>query len=390
MKPARILSDGKEIELYGTIGSWFGELSAKDFKSWLKGAGDVTLKVHSLGGSIFEGTAMHSMLLSHKGTVTAVVEGVAASMAALVVQAADRIVMHSGSYMMVHNPMLIVCDQLEESELRSYADQLAKFKEVSLDILGRRCKMSREELSDALDEETWFTAEEAVAAGLADEVIEAPALAAAFAGDPSVLRGGNPLAKPPADPKGKAKPPTPKKGEEMAKDEPAGDAGNENGGLINLVREVLGLQKAATEERSEARAAIAELRKGLDESRKARAAAELDAEVAKLKLPPKARESAKAALAAVAGTDAYAKVLEAVKAGAAAAAASGLLEEDKDAGSDDGSPMAEYSAEELKVLRAAGIDDKRLNVLHGHFGAVDTTTLLEESIEKVLSERGGD
>src|SRR4029077_12753927 len=97
-----------EILIYDEIGkSWWGEdtVSAKQFLDDLANLGDVdniSLRINSPGGDVFDGVAIHNALKNHKATVTAHVDGIAASAASFIAMAADKIVMPSNSFMLVH------------------------------------------------------------------------------------------------------------------------------------------------------------------------------------------------------------------------------------------------------------------------------------------------
>ena len=132
-------------------------------------SGEITLHVNSYGGDVFEGLTMMHSLRSHPATVTAIVEGVAASAASFIaVGGADRVVMREGTRMMVHNALSIAMGNADEmdkisSRLRSTSTDIAA-------IYAERSGRDAAEWQSAMDAETWFNADEAVAAGLADAV----------------------------------------------------------------------------------------------------------------------------------------------------------------------------------------------------------------------------
>lgn len=162
-------ANGAEVRLFGEIG-W--EVVAKEFVEALDALGDMplTVRINSVGGSVFEGLAIFNRLRSHKPEVVVVVEGIAASMASVIAMAADTVQMHAASMLMIHNPATAAFgDQHDHSKT---ADMLAKVREQLLDAYASRSSLSRAALADAMDAETWYTAAEAVEAGLADEVLD--------------------------------------------------------------------------------------------------------------------------------------------------------------------------------------------------------------------------
>ncbi|EGT5788619.1 Clp protease ClpP [Corynebacterium striatum] len=141
-----------------------GELRAAD-------GADILLHVNSYGGDVFEGKTIMQALRNHGGKVTARVEGIAASAASFItVGGADRIVMCEGSRMMVHNALSMAFGNA--NELDRLSEQLRGQSQDIAEIYAERSGKPVDEWLAAMDEETWFTAEQAVTAGLADAVEE--------------------------------------------------------------------------------------------------------------------------------------------------------------------------------------------------------------------------
>lgn len=153
-----------EIMIYDMIGRdwWSGEgVTAKDFDRDLKALGDVSqinLRVNSPGGDVFDGVAIYNALKSHPATITAYIDGIAASAASLIVMAADEIVMPANSFMLIHEPsggawgtsatMLSVAADLE----RMTATFAATYAERSgSDVDAVRTLMAEDRLMDAAE-----------------------------------------------------------------------------------------------------------------------------------------------------------------------------------------------------------------------------------------------
>lgn len=163
----------RDIYLYGLIGGgdWFSEgTTASDLVRQLRDCGgeDVTLHINSEGGDAFEAVAMTAAIRGHQGTVRAVVEGLAASAASVVMTAAQECSIVEGSMVMVHDPWSSV--QGGASEMRSAADLLDKVRDSIADAYARKTGMGRDECAALMAEETWMSAEEAVAMGFCDRV----------------------------------------------------------------------------------------------------------------------------------------------------------------------------------------------------------------------------
>lgn len=156
-----------DIYMYEDIVSGSASKFVKDLDR--AGGDDITLHVNCYGGDVFEGKTIMHRMRDYSGTITAVVEGVAASAASFIVAGgADRVVMREGSRMMVHNALSEAFGNANDLdklsvELRGQSDDLAR-------IYAERSGKPIGEWLAAMDAETWLTAEEAVAAGLADAV----------------------------------------------------------------------------------------------------------------------------------------------------------------------------------------------------------------------------
>lgn len=163
-------SPESDLYLYGEVGGWGA--SAAEFIDALSTRKDqrINLHIHSPGGSVFEGHAIFTALKSHPGGVTTWVDGIAASMASVIAMAGAPVKMASNAFLMIHNPWSQTAGGSDE--MRKQADVLDKLKESLVKIYADKSGMTPEEIGAAMDAETWFSAEEAVAFGLADEVFE--------------------------------------------------------------------------------------------------------------------------------------------------------------------------------------------------------------------------
>ncbi|WJN60929.1 ClpP-like prohead protease/major capsid protein fusion protein [Pseudomonas sp. SO81] len=166
-----------EILLYDEIGMW--GITAQQFARELKALGDlslISLRIHSPGGDVFEGTAIYNLLKHHPARVEAHVDGLAASMASVIAMAADTIYMPENALMMVHRPWGIQGG--EADDMRRYADLLEKIEETMVAAYMAKTGKSEEEIKALLKAETWMDGREAVEAGFADLLTEPLAAAA--------------------------------------------------------------------------------------------------------------------------------------------------------------------------------------------------------------------
>ncbi|GAG58737.1 unnamed protein product, partial [marine sediment metagenome] len=166
-------SDETIMEIYGDIGeSWWEEsISARGFARELKNitTGTIVVKVNSLGGSVFDGTAIHNQLKGHAAKIIVIIEGVAASIASVIVMAADEIRMPANAMLMIHDPWTCACGS--SGEMRQAANALDKIKE-SIVVSYERSGLSRDDISKLMSDETWFTAEDALEQGFCDTIVD--------------------------------------------------------------------------------------------------------------------------------------------------------------------------------------------------------------------------
>jgi ATP-dependent Clp endopeptidase proteolytic subunit ClpP len=166
----RAAADEIELRLFGYFGL---EITAEEFARQLDGLDrDAPLHVslNSPGGSVFEGLSVFNRLRAHRGPVTGTVEGMAASMASVVLMAADTRRMYGSSLLMIHNAHMEAGG--DHRELRKHADTLEKVRDQLVDVYASRSGRKRAEIVRWMDAETWFNATEARAAGLVDEVLD--------------------------------------------------------------------------------------------------------------------------------------------------------------------------------------------------------------------------
>ena len=156
-----------EISIYDAIGSF--DVNAKQFVDELKeiNAEVINLRINSPGGSVIDGNAMFNALQRHPAKVVTHIDGLAASMASVIAMAGDEVHMADNALLMIHNPWTMSIGDADE--LRADADLLDKMSASILSAYGRS-QYEADELKALMDEETWFSAEEALAAGFVDHI----------------------------------------------------------------------------------------------------------------------------------------------------------------------------------------------------------------------------
>lgn len=183
-------ADGKsaDVFIYGEITKYaweeYGEVSSTSFKNELDELGDdvevINLYVNSPGGSVFEGVAIHNMLVRHKAKVVVHVDALAASIASVIAMAGNEIRMPKNSMLMIHNPWTFAMGNA--AELRKAADDLDRIGQSAIQSYLQKSgeKLDEDMLKELLDAETWLSADEAFTYGLCDVVEEANQAAASI------------------------------------------------------------------------------------------------------------------------------------------------------------------------------------------------------------------
>ena len=163
------------IEIFEYIDEWwgFGAIDLAERLRDLSAVNRIKLRIHSKGGSALEGFAIYSLLTMHPAEVEAEIIGLAASAASVIAMAADRIKMSEVAFMMIHDPWTFADGNA--TVLRRVAELLDQTHPQIVKAYMRHAKMSADEITAAMavgeGAGTWYTAEQAVEAGLAHEII---------------------------------------------------------------------------------------------------------------------------------------------------------------------------------------------------------------------------
>ena len=162
-----------KVRIYDAIGGWWGT-NAADFVAELDAldVDELELRINSPGGAVWDGLAIMNSLKAHRAKVTVIVDGLAASAASVVAMAGDEIVMAEGAQMMIHRASAGAWGNAEY--LRDTAGVLEKIDQNLAGVYARRAGGSQQSWLDLMAAETWYNADEAVAAGLADRAETVP------------------------------------------------------------------------------------------------------------------------------------------------------------------------------------------------------------------------
>jgi ATP-dependent protease ClpP protease subunit len=161
-----------EILIYSDIGpeEW-GGVSAKAVKAQLdtmKDAAEITVRINSPGGDVFDGFAIYNLLAQHPAKINVKVDGWAASAASVIAMAGDTVEIAANALMMIHNPWTLAIG--DSASMRKTADLLDQIKGSIVTTYRSKVGMDEADIAALMDAETWFDAQGAIEAGLATAI----------------------------------------------------------------------------------------------------------------------------------------------------------------------------------------------------------------------------
>ena len=174
--------DGATVYLYGAIGGWFGI----DHLEWIKDFNAIDdktihLRIDSDGGDIFAARAIKTAIMQHKSKIIAHIDGMAASAASFLAMGANEIEIVDGGFLMIHNAssLLDILGFFNADDLDELIADLVKERDlhdkINESIASDYVKRSGADLKDVLqwmNNETWFTAKEALENNLVDRIYD--------------------------------------------------------------------------------------------------------------------------------------------------------------------------------------------------------------------------
>lgn len=161
------------VYIYDEIGYW--GVTASDFVDAFTAitAPQIELHVNSPGGEVYEGIAIHTAIKTHPSTVTAYIDGLAASAASFIVTAADTVLIAKNAEIMIHDAMgLCVGNAADMTAMVADLDRISdNIASMYADKAGGTIADWRSVMLANNGDGTWYSAAEAVTAGLADSIM---------------------------------------------------------------------------------------------------------------------------------------------------------------------------------------------------------------------------
>lgn len=175
-------SAGFEMWIYEEVADGYGVNCGQLIRD-LAAAGPVpvSVRVNSPGGDAFAGLALFESLRQHEGRVTVYVDGLAGSIASVIAMAGDEVVVAPGGMIFVHDALTVTVGN--EADHLATAALLSTVSDSIAAIYAARAGGTSAEWRKVMRGERWYSASEAVDAGLADRVADVPVPANATARD---------------------------------------------------------------------------------------------------------------------------------------------------------------------------------------------------------------
>lgn len=159
------------LTMYGTI--WDGD--GRDFIYYFsrleKEFSDITIRLHTYGGSVFDGNLMCNAIERSTANITIIIDGIAASMGAVFIISGKKVKIVDNGYLMIHAPSSGSYGNAKDHE--SSAQLLRYIEDNFTERLITRTGKTREYVSKWLEADTWFDAKAALKEGLVTEIIPA-------------------------------------------------------------------------------------------------------------------------------------------------------------------------------------------------------------------------
>jgi ATP-dependent Clp protease protease subunit len=167
-----IPSDWAEVyRKYGYTSGFYCSDDVRNAISNLEPGEELLLEVNSIGGSVFGGNEIYSLLEGCANPTRAVIQSLAASAASYMIMACDRIDIHLPAQLMIHRASTAAWGNAED--LRQAQQMLNVTDAAILDTYCRRCgdKVSRDELATMMEHESYIGAADALRYGLVDSIV---------------------------------------------------------------------------------------------------------------------------------------------------------------------------------------------------------------------------
>src|SRR5688572_7337360 len=168
--------DQRKIFLWGAV----TDETAKDLTEkllYLEGIGpgqEITFYLNSPGGSVTAGMAVYDTMKLVTSPITVVVTGMAASMGSILLSGAakGRRLLYPHSRVLIHQPLISGRMIGPASDINIQAKEMEKLRRELNQILASSSGQPLEQIDKDTDRDFYLNANEAIAYGLADKIVD--------------------------------------------------------------------------------------------------------------------------------------------------------------------------------------------------------------------------
>ena len=164
-----------EIFIYGDIGGYWDDAVrlvdfAKNLRELPDTVNEISVRINSFGGDVFEGFSMYNLLKQHSAKVIVYIDGAAMSIASIIALAGDEVIAGEGSIFMIHKPWTFSAGNA--NDMSNTIDTLDLIEDQLINVYRKNSTLSKVELKGLLAAETMFDADQAIEKGFIDRKME--------------------------------------------------------------------------------------------------------------------------------------------------------------------------------------------------------------------------
>ena len=169
-----------EIAMKPSKDWWTGaegtEVTPTAFRDDLTGimANNICVRINSGGGDVFAAESIATAIKDERAkgkNITCKIDGICASAAVQIAMACDKIMIPSSAYMMIHDPLTFMFGYYQVADMKKCISTLDKIKSGIINAYVEKTGIDKEKIAKLMTAETWFTGDEAVEKGFADELL---------------------------------------------------------------------------------------------------------------------------------------------------------------------------------------------------------------------------
>lgn len=161
--------NGNVVKLYGVIWEGDGSYISNQLEA-LEGTDELVVRLHTPGGSVIDGNIIGNTLKSLNRKIHIIVDGMAASMGAVLLTYADKVSIRSNAFIMIHEPQ--GDGRGTAKDLRSTADVLDSMRANFISVFSTRTGKGTADVEKWLNGDNWFDALKAKNEGLVDAIVD--------------------------------------------------------------------------------------------------------------------------------------------------------------------------------------------------------------------------